>query len=113
MGVPKELKRIPVSGFRKQLKDLQASQYSQQKKILDDLKSDLDEVVDSVIVRPLSQATSVAIAPVAKQWMRKCKAMATAEKKACMAKLTRLTAALKDQQTKSVMEAVTWYLAQY
>merc|ERR1712071_299931 len=84
-----------------------------QKKILADLKANSDELVDSVIVQPLSQATSVAIAPVAKQWMRKCKAMAAAEKKACMAKLTRATAALKDQQTKSVTEAVNWYLAQY
>ena len=64
--------------------------------MVDGLKSNIDEVVDRKIVRPLDQAMSVAITPVAKQWMRKCNAIAVVEKKACMAKLTRAKAALKD-----------------
>lgn len=111
--IPKELKTIPVSGFRKQLKVLQARQHSQQKKMVDGLKSNIDEVVDRKIARPLDQALSVAITPVAKQWMRKCNAIAVIEKKACIAKLTRATAALKDLQIKSITEAVRWYLLQY
>jgi len=110
--VPKKLSSMPISTMRKQIQTHKQMQYSQHLELVDGLKSKLDETVDTNIVRPLGQVISVAIAPVAKPWMRKCNAMASAERKACMAKLTQATAALQAQGKKNVMEAVNWYMAQ-
>lgn len=111
--VPKELTSMPISAMRKQIKTQKELQYSQHRDLVNGLKSKLDEAVDTNIVEPLGQVISVAIAPVAKPWMRKCNAMAPAQRNACMAQLTQATAALQAQGKKNVMEAVNWYMAQY
>lgn len=101
--VPKELTSMPISAMRKQIKTQEELQYSQHLNLVDGLKSKLDEAVDTHIVQPLGQVISVAIAPVTKPWMRKCNAMASAQKKACMTQLTQATAGLKAQGKKNVM----------